>query len=205
MVHRDIKPENIVLVQTEEGEKAKVLDFGIARVKEAGRGEEAKGMDLTGGGFVVGTPLYISPEQAQGKRGDDLDGRSDLYSLGIVMYQMLTGTVPFKSDVTMDLLIAHIQKPPTPIRLVRPDLQIPEALANLVMRMLQKKRDLRPPSATACGDGPAGGGATYSPQTYRGDPCLTTCRRSRCGPAPARGSPPTLRGETRRTPALSPP
>jgi serine/threonine-protein kinase len=149
MVHRDIKPENIVLVQAAEGEKAKVLDFGIARVKEGGMGEAAKSMDLTGGGYVVGTPLYISPEQAQGKRGDDLDGRSDLYSLGIVMYQMLTGTVPFKSDITMDLLIAHIQKPPSPIRLVRPDLQIPEALASLVMRMLQKKRELRPPSATA--------------------------------------------------------
>jgi tetratricopeptide (TPR) repeat protein len=93
--------------------------------------------------------MYISPEQAQGKRGDDLDGRSDLYSLGIVMYQMLTGTVPFKSDTTMDLLIAHIQEPPRPIRLVRPDVQIPEALASLVMRMLQKKRELRPPSASA--------------------------------------------------------
>jgi serine/threonine-protein kinase len=149
MVHRDIKPENIVLVQTAEGEKAKVLDFGIARIKEAGRGEEPKGMELTGGGFVVGTPLYISPEQAQGKRGDDLDGRSDLYSLGIVMYQMLTGDLPFKSETTMDMLMAHIQKLPSPIRLVRPDVQIPDALASLVMRMLQKKRELRPPSAAA--------------------------------------------------------
>jgi serine/threonine-protein kinase len=149
MVHRDIKPENIVLVQTDEGERAKVLDFGIARIKEAGRGEETKGKDLTGGGFVLGTPLYISPEQAQGKRGDDLDGRSDIYSLGIVMYQMLTGDVPFNSETTMDLLIAHIQKPPSPIRLVRPDVQIPETLASLVMRMLQKKRELRPPSAAA--------------------------------------------------------
>jgi tetratricopeptide (TPR) repeat protein len=149
MVHRDIKPENIVLIQTDEGEKAKVLDFGIARVKEVGRGEEAKRVDLTGGGFVVGTPLYISPEQAQGARGDDLDGRSDLYSLGIVLYQMLTGTVPFKSDDAIDLLIAQIQTPPRPIRLVRPDVQIPEGLANLVMRMLQKKRELRPPSAAA--------------------------------------------------------
>jgi serine/threonine-protein kinase len=149
MVHRDIKPGNILLVRSDEGETAKVLDFGVARIKEVERGEEAKGMDLTGRGFVVGTPLYISPEQAQGKRGDELDGRSDIYSLGIVMYQMLTGVVPFKADTTIDLLIAHIQKAPTPIRLVRPDLQIPEALANLVMRMLHKKRELRPPSAAA--------------------------------------------------------
>ncbi|MDR3678261.1 MAG: tetratricopeptide repeat protein [Acidobacteriota bacterium] len=149
MVHRDIKPENIVLIQSAEGETAKVLDFGIARVKEGGKKDEIKGVDLTGGGYVIGTPMYISPEQAQGKRGDDLDGRSDLYSLGIVMYQMLTGQVPFKSPNTMYMLMAHIQEPPTPIRLIRPDLKIPEPLANLVMRLLQKKRELRPASAAA--------------------------------------------------------
>jgi len=149
MVHRDMKPENIVLVQSDGIETAKVLDFGIARVKEAGKRDEAKGMELTGGEYVVGTPMYISPEQAQGKRGDDLDGRSDIYSLGIVMYQMLTGQVPFKSDTTIDLLIAQIQRAPHPIRMVRPDLDIPEPLAMLVMRMLQKQRDLRPPSAAA--------------------------------------------------------
>lgn len=149
MVHRDIKPENIVLVQTDGGEKAKVLDFGIARVKEGERGEAAKGLDLTGGGFVVGTPRYISPEQAQGKRGDDLDGRSDLYSLGVVMYEMLTDTAPFNQESTIDLLLAHIQTAPRPVRWIRRDLQIPEALGSLVMRMLQKKREMRPASAAA--------------------------------------------------------
>ncbi len=147
MVHRDIKPENIVLVQSTEGEKAKVLDFGIASVREAERGEAGSHKDLTGAGFVVGTPAYISPEQAQGKRGSDLDGRSDLYSLGIVMYQALTGDLPFKSQSTMEMLMAHIQTPPNPIRLIRPDLPIPEPLAVLVMRMLQKDRDMRPLSA----------------------------------------------------------
>jgi serine/threonine-protein kinase len=149
MIHRDIKPDNIVLVPTREGEKAKVLDFGIAKLREVGREQEAKGLDLTGGGFIVGTPAYISPEQATGKRGDELDGRTDLYSLGIVMYQMLTGELPFKSETTMDMLMAHIQQPPSPIRMVRSDLIIPEPLANLVMRMLQKKREMRPPSAAA--------------------------------------------------------
>ncbi len=149
MVHRDIKPENIVLVQTDEGEKAKVLDFGIARVKEGERGEAAKGLDLTGGGGVVGTPRYISPEQAQGKRGDDLDGRSDLYSLGVVLYEMLTGTTPFNENSTIDMLLAHVQKAPRPVRWVRRDLRIPEALSSLVMRLMQKKREMRPPSAAA--------------------------------------------------------
>jgi len=93
--------------------------------------------------------MYISPEQAQGSRGDDLDGRSDLYSLGIVMYEMLTGSPPFTSDKTIDLLIEHIQKPPRPIRLARPDLAVPEPLAALVMRLLQKKREMRPASAAA--------------------------------------------------------
>jgi serine/threonine-protein kinase len=149
LVHRDIKPENIVLVQTNDTETAKVLDFGIASVKEGASAEGSKPMDLTGGGFVVGTPLYVSPEQAQGKRGDDLDGRSDLYSLGVVMYQMLTGNVPFKFETTVELFIAHIQTPPVPIRVARPDLDIPPALAGLVMKLLQKNRDLRPASAAA--------------------------------------------------------
>jgi serine/threonine-protein kinase len=149
MVHRDIKPDNIVLVRTPEGEQAKVLDFGIAKIKEGGLREEAKGMDLTGVGYVVGTPRYVSPEQAKGKRGDDLDGRSDLYSLAVVMYEMLTGNVPFQAETTMEVLIAHIQKSPNPVQMVRTDLRIPEALASLVMRTLQKKRELRPPTATA--------------------------------------------------------
>ncbi len=149
IVHRDIKPENIVLVKTPEGEQGKVLDFGIAKVKEARAGREATGLTLTGVGMVVGTPQYMSPEQAKGMRGDELDGRSDIYSLGVVMYQMLSGDLPFKADTTMDMLLAHMQKPPRPILLIRPDVYIPEALATLVMRTLQKKPESRPPSAAA--------------------------------------------------------
>ncbi len=171
MVHRDIKPDNIVLVgqgftpvsgrgglgppegaqraplpDPAVGEIAKVLDFGIAKVKEARLGA---GTTLTKTGMVVGTPQYMSPEQAMGKRGDDLDARSDLYSLGIVMYQMLTRQLPFKADTTLELLLAHMQQPPTPIRALRPDLEIPEPVANVVMRCLEKKRELRPTSAQA--------------------------------------------------------
>ena len=149
MVHRDIKPDNIVLVETPEGEQAKILDFGIAKVKEARLCGETSGLTLTGTGMVVGTPQYMSPEQAAGKRGEEIDGRSDIYSLGIVMYQMLTHQLPFKADTTMEMLLAHMQTPPTPIQKLCPDLHIPEAIASVVMRCLAKDRDLRPANAKA--------------------------------------------------------
>ena len=148
MVHRDIKPDNIALVDAPDGEMVKVLDFGIAKVKEARMGEAAS-MTLTGAGVVIGTPQYMSPEQAMGKRGDELDGRADLYSLGIVMYQMLTADLPFKADTTMEMLLAHMQKPPTPINVLHPELQVPESASALVMRLLEKNRDLRPASGRA--------------------------------------------------------
>jgi serine/threonine-protein kinase len=143
MVHRDIKPDNISLLDTPDGELVKVLDFGIAKVKEARLGEGA-GLTLTGAGLVIGTPQYMSPEQTMGKRGDELDGRADLYSLGVVMYQMLTADLPFKADTTMEMLLAHMQKPPSPIEVLHPELQVPRGVAALTMRLLEKNRDLRP-------------------------------------------------------------
>jgi serine/threonine protein kinase len=127
---------------------AKVLDFGIAKVKE-GHFEDPglRQMTLTGAGMVVGTPAYMSPEQAVGKRGSELDGRSDLYSLAVVMYQMLTGELPLKADSEMALMIAHIQTAPADVRIRRPDL--PEPLARLVMRCLEKNPDERPASGKA--------------------------------------------------------
>ena len=148
MIHRDIKPDNIVLIQSPEGEQAKVLDFGIAKLKEGRRGAVA-GMTLTGTGIVIGTPQYMSPEQAMGKRGEELDGRSDLYSLGIVMYQMLTGDLPFKADTTMEMLLAHLQQQAPNVRVVRPELRIPNSIANVVVRLLEKKPENRPSSAQA--------------------------------------------------------
>jgi serine/threonine protein kinase len=172
MVHRDIKPANIVLVAQSSNNSprpfggegasrigvgeavapghpiAKVLDFGIAKIKE-GHLEDTRlaHMTQTGTGMVVGTPTYMSPEQAQGMKGDHLDGRSDLYSLGIVIYQMLSGDLPFKADTTMEMLIAHIQTRPRPLREARPDLDIPESIVALVMKCLEKDPGLRPSSA----------------------------------------------------------
>jgi serine/threonine-protein kinase len=148
MVHRDIKPDNIALIESPEGELVKVLDFGIAKMKEVSLGE-ASGMTLTGTGMVIGTPQYISPEQAMGKRGDELDGRSDLYSLGVVMYEMLTADLPFKAETTMAMLLAHLQQQPRPILTLRPALQIPEPIVCLVMRLLEKDPAQRSPSAKA--------------------------------------------------------
>ncbi len=149
MIHRDIKPDNIALIQTPSGEQAKVLEFGVAKLKEARVGEAAGMLTLSGALAVIGTPQYMSPELSMGKRGDELDGRSDIYTLGIVMYEMLTGALPFKSGTMMNMILAHVQTPPTPVQTVRPDVPIPEALASLVMKCLEKDRASRPSSAKA--------------------------------------------------------
>ena len=143
MVHRDVKPENIVLVNTPAGETAKVLDFGIAKLKEAKLGDGLR----TETGIVIGTVQYLSPEQAMGRRSEELDGRSDLYSLGLVMYQMLTCGLPFRADSAVGWMMARLNESPRPIQSQRPDLAIPEPLAKLVMCCLEKDRDLRPPDA----------------------------------------------------------
>jgi len=144
IVHRDIKPDNILLTHGPDGgDFVKVLDFGIAKVRE-GVLLEGEGYTPTQTGMVIGTPQYISPEQAIGKRGDEVDGRSDLYSLGVVLYEMVTGRLPFAStDTAMGMILHHLQTPPTPPDLARPDLQLPPALTELLMKTLCKERDQR--------------------------------------------------------------
>jgi serine/threonine protein kinase len=143
ITHRDIKPDNILLGRGPDGaEHVKVLDFGIAKVREASEGV-GEGYTPTRTGMIVGTPQYISPEQAMGKRGDEVDGRADLYSLGVVLYEMVTGRLPFQSDTAMGMLLHHLQTVPTPPNLARPDLDIPAALSDVLMRALQKDRDQR--------------------------------------------------------------
>ncbi len=136
VVHRDIKPDNILLDR--ESGRAVVTDFGIARAMEsAGR--------LTATGVAVGTPAYMSPEQAVGER--EVDGRSDIYSLGVLAYQMLTGRVPFTGGNSMALLLKHISEPPRPIQELRPD--APRALCDAIDRALLKDREDRWPTASA--------------------------------------------------------
>ena len=144
IVHRDIKPENIA-VHSEGAEKVKVLDFGIAKVKEDLASSVS--ISLTQTGMAIGTPAYMSPEQALGKRGEELDGRSDIYSLGVVMYECLTGKKPIAGDTPMQVLIGQIHSPPIPILEVRGRLAIPSGIAALVMRCLEKDPALRPATA----------------------------------------------------------
>ena len=111
VVHRDLKPENIVILQTpdDEGgvkEVVKVCDFGIAKIVASRADVEAKGSEkLTGQGSVLGTPEYMSPEQA---RGEPLDARSDLYSVGVILYELLTGKAPFEAETALGVLLKHI-------------------------------------------------------------------------------------------------
>jgi serine/threonine-protein kinase len=142
MVHRDVKPASIYLFNGPGAEKVKLLGFGISKLKEALLGDRFR----TSPEAVIGTFQYLSPEQALGKLGDEVDGRADLYSLGVIMYQMLTGTLPFQAIAAADWMIAHIQGNPIPIRVAHADLAIPDVLTDFVMHCLSKNPSSRPGS-----------------------------------------------------------
>jgi serine/threonine protein kinase len=142
ITHRDIKPDNILITTDERGnEIAKVLDFGIAKVKEGAFTNAA--YTATRQGMVVGTPQYMSPEQACGKVGDQIDCRADVYSLGVVIYEMITGKLPFESDTPMGYCFKHVHTEPTPPREFAAGLNISPALSALVMKALEKDRENR--------------------------------------------------------------
>src|SRR5579859_290159 len=138
ITHRDIKPDNILLIRQPDGsDLVKVLDFGIAKVRE-GSFDIGGGYTATQTGLIIGTPQYISPEQAKGEHGDQIDGRADLYSLGIVLYEMVTGELPFQSQTAVGMLMHHLQTPPPDPKQVKPDLNIPPALSALLHKALEK-------------------------------------------------------------------
>lgn len=146
ITHRDIKPENVLLVQQPDGrELVKVLEFGLAKVREQSTDLLPQYATTTKTAVVVGTPSYISPEQAMGKKGDDIDGRADIYSLGVTLYEMLVGKLPFESATPVGMLVQHITGTPKAPREVRPE--IPAALSDIVMKAIQKSRDNRYQSA----------------------------------------------------------
>jgi eukaryotic-like serine/threonine-protein kinase len=140
LVHRDIKPGNVLLDRREGGDmpRVKVTDFGIAKAAEG------LGMDLTRTGTVLGTPRYLSPEQIEGY---EPDARADLYALGVVLFEMLTGQPPFVGPTDMSTAVQHLNVTPPDVRSLRPD--TPAALSDTVRDLLAKRPADRPQSAVA--------------------------------------------------------
>lgn len=138
VIHRDIKPDNILL--DKESGRAMVTDFGIARAIQEGSDSR-----LTATGVAIGTPAFMSPEQAAGDR--EIDGRTDLYALGVVAYQMLSGRLPFQAATTASMLMKQITERPTPVNQLRAD--CPADLAAIVMSLLEKEPENRVESAAA--------------------------------------------------------
>jgi serine/threonine-protein kinase len=138
VIHRDIKPSNIMVDQ--DG-NAFLTDFGIARMQEKGDGPQKGGLTQTG--FAVGTPGYMSPEQCLGK--SDIDGRTDIYAMGAMLYQMLTGQMPFTADTPMQVIMKHIQEAVPSARAINPDL--PEDIDAIIAKAMAKDPNQRYASA----------------------------------------------------------
>ncbi len=137
IVHRDLKPENVMMPQSdaEAGDLIKVLDFGMAKLQQTDNTETK----LTMHGAIYGTPQYMAPEQAAGQ---EVDHRADLYALGLMLYEMLSGRCPFNADNMMTLLVKHMTEAPPPL-----PVGVPADLSRLVTRCLEKKPEDRPQSA----------------------------------------------------------
>ena len=149
VIHRDLKPSNIMLIERRgEPDFVKVCDFGIAKAHGLDEKDDRAAM-LTIQGLVCGTPEYMSPEQA---RAEPLDGRADLYSAAVILYQLVTGDIPFRADSPMGIVSRHLAEAPVVPSRRRPDLPIPAALDRLILRGMEKNRELRFPTAIAFRD-----------------------------------------------------
>jgi serine/threonine protein kinase len=132
IIHRDLKPENIIVEPVRSGgDFVKVVDFGLAKIRA-----DTSQPSITSPGIVCGTPEYMSPEQA---RGDVLDARSDLYAVGVILYQLLTGKLPFEADSPTQVVLAHLTQMPRDPAEVAPERRIPKALIEVALRILSKE------------------------------------------------------------------
>jgi serine/threonine protein kinase len=137
VIHRDLKPANIFLVEHgDETDVVKVLDFGLVKNVSA----DAKAEELTQTGLFMGSPKYMAPEQI---RGDKVDARTDIYSLGVIMYEMLTGKVPFDRPNSVNILMAHVNEDAPPMRQMNPSIQVSPTMEETVARAMAKDPDQR--------------------------------------------------------------
>lgn len=141
VIHRDMKPSNILLTQTEDGrDMIKIVDFGIAKIM-TGEGEEgASAQELTRTGDLIGSPLYMSPEQGLGTK---LDARSDIYSVGCVMYECIVGEPPLLGSTAVQTIMMHINESPKTLREAKPELNIPPGIDHFIMKCLAKNPNHR--------------------------------------------------------------
>lgn len=143
IVHRDLKPSNIILTRDHQGQlQAKVVDFGVAKLKEY----STTGGGLTSSGSLIGTPRYMSPEQCS---GHTTDARSDIYSIGIILFEMLTGQPPFDAPSATAIAVKHIQQPPPSLKELRPDAS--QEMDKFLRQVLDKDPEKRPQSAADFG------------------------------------------------------
>jgi serine/threonine-protein kinase len=154
IVHRDLKPENVMIRKDADGvEHAVVMDFGLAKECRA----DAELQKLTATGIILGTPEFMSPEQLRGK---PLDARTDVYSLSLMTFEMLTGQLPFSGRTQQEMMIARLRSEPTPLRQARPDLDLPEPVERVLLKGMSRDANSRhstaPELAAALADAAAG-------------------------------------------------
>jgi serine/threonine protein kinase len=148
IIHRDLKPDNVMLLQRGRlSDVVRVLDFGIAKLRD--EQGDVSNRPMTRAGDLLGTPQYMAPEQI---RGETVDARTDVYALGAMLYEMVTGRLPFEGPSLMAILSRHLTEMPVPPRERRPDLRLTPSLSHLVMEALDKDPARRPPSMDAFAD-----------------------------------------------------
>jgi serine/threonine-protein kinase len=137
IVHRDLKPANVMLLTEDHEDRVKVLDFGL--VKSFLQDPSSSHPDISDAGMLLGSPTYMAPEQAR----SHADHRSDIYSLGVVLYQMLVGRPPFVANDAIDVIFKHLNEPPPPMRSIRPELEFGRDVEDLVLKCLEKQPSWR--------------------------------------------------------------